>query len=332
MVYTRPNRWGEAEKSKCSRREATSPRWRLVTPATSDKSAVWKLNGPKRQRGPKKKLNTTKVREPRRVLQDRLGFSCPARMRAREVLEELNKECKGTQTDHSGPIREKIQPENETGQPDAPMEEEMMKWSIRRLKGYLSQADLHAYGLRITLVQRLHQFFIQNPEKMRQMMNENNPKGCNPKAGPAPAEESTEGQTGQKPNKPWQDEGKKDRNIETTTKAAEGLRQRKERQQYWEDKLLQRMEYLMNKDDTEAWITDEYWLWLPNKVREARRATREYEQRFVGMDDPEVAGRKPEILECGRCGTVFLEGEDLLDTLETHRKSQCAVSKHFADP
>ena len=136
----------------------------------------------------------------------------------------------------------------------------------------------------------------------------------------------------QKPNKPWQDEGKKDRNIETTTKAAEGLRQRKERQQYWEDKLLQRMEYLMNKDDTEAWITDEYWLWLPNKVREARRATREYEQRFVGMDDPEVAGRKPEILECGRCGTVFLEGEDLLDTLETHRKSHCAVSKHFADP
>ena len=151
----------------------------------------------------------------------------------------------------------------------------------------------------------------------------NDPQGSQPKLATAPAREPNEEQSGQEPYEPRHDEEKNGR----TTKAAEGLRQRKVRQQYWEDKLLRYMEYLLNNNDTEAWTTDVHWLRLPIKVREARRATKEYEQglkRFENTDDPVVASRKPEILECGRCGTVFIESEDLRDTLEAHKISQCA--------
>ena len=243
--------------------------------------------------------------------------------RLKTVAKGKGNEGKRSQTGQPEPVTDKNQPGDGMEGHDTPTEEEMMNWSIRRLKGYLSQADQHAYGLKITLVQRLRQFFIKNPEKMRQMMEVNDPQGSQPKLATAPAREPNEEQSGQEPYEPRHDEEKNGR----TTKAAEGLRQRKVRQQYWEDKLLRYMEYLLNNNDTEAWITDVHWLRLPIKVREARRATKEYEQglkRFENTDDPVVASRKPEILECGRCGTVFIESEDLRDTLEAHKISQCA--------
>ena len=109
MVRTCPNRWSKAGKSRSSERDAArrpGPKWRLVTLATSEKGPLWKFTGPRRQRGPKKKLNTTKIREARRTLQDRLGSSGPARMKARETLKELDMEPEDTSsedTDDSEP-------------------------------------------------------------------------------------------------------------------------------------------------------------------------------------------------------------------------------------
>ena len=224
-------------------------------------------------------------------------------------------------------------PGEESEKEHTPTEEEMMTWSIKRLKGHLTQANQHAYGLRITLVQRLRQFFIQNPEKMRQMMETEDPQGGRPKPATMPAREPVEKQNSQELQEPSQGRSKHvgqdhdEKKNGRTTKAAEGLRQRRRRQQYWEGKIQRYMEYLLNNDDSEAWTTDAHWLRLPIKVKEARRATKEYEQclkQFEDADNPGTASRKPEILECGRCGTVFIESGDIRDTLEAHKITHCA--------
>ena len=87
------------------------PRWRLVAPGTPNQAPVWKFTGPKKCRGPKKKLNATKIREARKILRDRWSTSGPERMRARETLENLNMEPPDTSSEDSTDS----EPENDSG-------------------------------------------------------------------------------------------------------------------------------------------------------------------------------------------------------------------------
>ena len=51
-----------------------------------------------------------------------------------------------------------------------PSSEELLGWSVKRLKACLDKAQLHQYGLKADLVSRLHNFFTQNPDRVTEMM------------------------------------------------------------------------------------------------------------------------------------------------------------------
>ena len=87
--------------AKESTNRRSKPRWSLVAPGTPNQAPMWKFTGPKRNRGPKKKLNTDKIRQARKILQNRWSTSGPQRMMARETLEKLNIEPPETSSDDS---------------------------------------------------------------------------------------------------------------------------------------------------------------------------------------------------------------------------------------
>ena len=47
-----------------------------------------------------------------------------------------------------------------------PSKEELRAWSVKKLKLCLLQADLHQYGLKADLVDRLYDFLLENPDKI----------------------------------------------------------------------------------------------------------------------------------------------------------------------
>merc|ERR1712130_104720 len=51
-----------------------------------------------------------------------------------------------------------------------PSKEELLGWSVKRLKACLAQAQLHQYGLKADLVNRLHNFFTQSPARVKEML------------------------------------------------------------------------------------------------------------------------------------------------------------------
>ena len=54
--------------------------------------------------------------------------------------------------------------------PAVPTTEELLGWSVKRLKACLAQAQLHQYGLKADLVSRLHNFFSQSPSRVGEML------------------------------------------------------------------------------------------------------------------------------------------------------------------
>ena len=54
--------------------------------------------------------------------------------------------------------------------PAVPTTEELLGWSVKRLKACLHQAQLHQYGLKADLVSRLHNFFSQSPGRVTEML------------------------------------------------------------------------------------------------------------------------------------------------------------------
>ena len=317
-----------------------TPGWGPEMRPTSSggKVATRTAGGPKHSEfGTKKKRDQTEEAEEKASPRQRRSGRDPRLKKTVQSKKERNKRLHPGKT-KPVPATGGDHPGNGQKRCYTPTEEEMMTWSIKHLKEYLTRANQHAYGLRITLVRRLRRFFIQNPEKMRQFMETEDRQGAHSEPATTPARETPEEQSNQEPSElrhvgsrhacseqgcSWHAE----RENGKPTKAAEGLRQREKRQRYWEDKLQRYMEYLLNNDDSEAWTTDAHWLRLPIKVKEARRATKEYERslkRVGNTDNPEMADGKPEILECGRCGTVFIEGEDIRDNLEAHKISHCA--------
>ena len=87
--------------AKESTNRRSKPKWSLVAPGTPNQTPMWKFTGPKRNRGPKKKLNTDKIRQARKILQNRWSTSGPQRMMARETLEKLNIEPPETSSEDS---------------------------------------------------------------------------------------------------------------------------------------------------------------------------------------------------------------------------------------
>ena len=99
-----------------------------------------------------------------------------------------------------------------------------------------------------------------------------------------------------------------------------GLVQRMDIQEGWENKLVQQQKDLMTGRGVAAG-SKELWTSLPEMVAGARQCTIEYEKRWNELRKLPECRDPPTVLECGRCGMIFLEEEGTLDTLETHRKS-----------
>ena len=99
-----------------------------------------------------------------------------------------------------------------------------------------------------------------------------------------------------------------------------GLVQRMDIQEGWENKLVQQQKDLMTGRGVAAG-SKELWTSLPEMVAGARQCTIEYEKRWNELRKLPECRDPPAVLECGRCGMIFLEEEGTLDTLETHRKS-----------
>ena len=76
------------------------------------------------------------------------------------------------------------------------------------------------------------------------------------------------------------------------------------------------MEYLTNKGDLEAFIRDEYWHSLPDRVRDAERRCKKYKGRLVEFLTEGVG--KPNLRICDICGQIFLEKRKEKDTLNAH--------------
>ena len=98
--------------------------------------------------------------------------------------------------------------------------------------------------------------------------------------------------------------------------ANQGLKQREESLERWEEKTVQYMEYLTNKGDLEAFIRDEYWHSLPDRVRDAEQRCKEYKGRLAEFLTEGV--RKPNLRICDICGQIFLEKRKEKDTLNAH--------------
>ena len=52
-----------------------------------------------------------------------------------------------------------------------PTPEELLGWSVKRLKACLAHAQLHQYGLKADLVSRLNNFFQQNPDRVVELLD-----------------------------------------------------------------------------------------------------------------------------------------------------------------
>merc|ERR1719474_664101 len=52
-----------------------------------------------------------------------------------------------------------------------PTSEELLGWSVKRLKACLAHAQLHQYGLKADLVSRLNNFFQQNPDRVVELLD-----------------------------------------------------------------------------------------------------------------------------------------------------------------
>ena len=125
------------------------------------------------------------------------------------------------------------------------------------------------------------------------------------------------GQIGELEKKaPWASTKEEGRERLTDT-MARGLRQREESVERWEEKIVQYMEFLTNKDDMEAFCTDEYWHTLPGKITQAKRACKKYTKR-MGEFWLDKGPYKVHLKECDTCGRVFLEKGSRGDTLKTH--------------
>ena len=103
--------------------------------------------------------------------------------------------------------------------------------------------------------------------------------------------------------------------------ASEGLKQREESLERWEEKTVQYMEYLTNKGDMEAFIKDECWHSLPDRVRRAERRLKKYNRRlrkFLTVERTTGEGRRINLRICNICGRVFLEKREDRHSLEAH--------------
>ena len=103
--------------------------------------------------------------------------------------------------------------------------------------------------------------------------------------------------------------------------ASQGLKQREESLERWEEKTVQYMEYLTNKGDMDAFIKDEYWHSLPDKVRKAERRRKKYNRRlkeFLTVERTTGGGRRLNLRICDICGQIFLEKRKDRDSLEAH--------------
>ena len=103
--------------------------------------------------------------------------------------------------------------------------------------------------------------------------------------------------------------------------ANQGLKQREESLERWEEKTVQYMEFLTNKGDMEAFIKDEYWHSLPDRVRRAEQRCMKYNGRlkeFLAAERTTEGGRRLDLRTCGICGRVFLEERKDRDTLKAH--------------
>ena len=103
--------------------------------------------------------------------------------------------------------------------------------------------------------------------------------------------------------------------------ANQGLKQREESLERWEEETVQYMEYLTNKGDMGAFIQDEYWHSLPDRVRRAERRLKKYNKRlrkFLTVERTTGEGRRINLRICNICGRVFLEKREDRHSLKAH--------------
>ena len=103
--------------------------------------------------------------------------------------------------------------------------------------------------------------------------------------------------------------------------ANQGLKQREESLERWEEKTVQYMEYLTNKGEVEAFIKDEYWHSLPDRINRAERRRKKYERRlkeFLTVERTTGEGRRLNLQICDICGRIFLERRRDKDSLAAH--------------